>query len=315
MRLFIFILALVLRALFLFLVSDMLRFGVLAVNKPTGCSSRHVVDRIERLVRPAKAGHAGTLDPLATGVLVICVGKATRLIPYVQRMPKTYRAKFLLGRCSDTDDIEGEVTPLEHAPVPTAAAVKAALESFLGEIQQVPPAHSAVKVGGRRAYQLARAGKPIALAPRMVTIRCLRISHYEYPELGLDIECGSGTYIRALGRDLARLLGTAAVMSELERSAIGPFHIDAALPLHAASSETVASSMNSPLAAIPDAPRIVLNDLDLIEIQHGRPIDMPQGIATDGPSTEYAGVDSSENLLAILAEKTPRKLWPKKTFF
>ncbi len=134
-------------------------FGVLNVDKPAGLTSRDAVDRVERLVQPARAGHAGTLDPLATGVLVICVGQATRLIQYVQRMPKTYLATFLLGQTSETDDLEGQLTPVAAATEPTREAVERALPQFIGDIQQQPPIHSAIKLAGRRAYQLARAAR------------------------------------------------------------------------------------------------------------------------------------------------------------
>src|SRR5215213_4779856 len=144
----------------------MVPFGLLNVNKPPGVTSREAVDRVERLVRPAKAGHAGTLDPLATGVLVICVGQATRLIRFVQRMPKRYRATFLLGYSSESDDTEREVVAIPNAVVPTRSMIDFVLPQFLGEIQQRPPAYSAIKVAGRRAYKLARRGKEVELAAR-----------------------------------------------------------------------------------------------------------------------------------------------------
>ena len=133
-------------------------FGLLNVNKPAGVTSRDVVNRVQRLVRPERVGHAGTLDPLATGVLVVCLGPATRLVEYLQRLRKRYRAAFLLGRTSDTEDIEGQVVELAAPPRPTPAQIAAVLPRFLGQIEQVPPAFSALKLAGRRAYELARAG-------------------------------------------------------------------------------------------------------------------------------------------------------------
>jgi tRNA pseudouridine55 synthase len=250
-------------------------FGLLNVDKPAGCSSRHVVDVVERLVRPAKAGHAGTLDPLATGVLVICVGKATRLISYVQQMPKRYRATFQLGRHSETDDIEGEVVELRAAPVPTIGQIDETLRQFLGEIEQVPPLHSAVKVGGRRAYALARRGKAVELAPRKVTIHGIEVRRYEYPELELEIECGSGTYVRSLGRDLAAALGTAAVMSALKRSAIGRFQIADALALDDVNGETVAKHLLPATAAVEHLPQVTVDTAQAVDLRNGRPIAMP----------------------------------------
>ena len=200
--------------------------GFFNVNKPTGQTSRWVVDQIQRIVRPAKVGHAGTLDPLATGVLVVAVGSATRLIDYVQQMPKRYRANFLLGCTSPTEDVDGEVVPLENPMVPTRVEIEAAIPAFLGEILQSPPAFSALKVGGRRAYSLARAGQAVELKPRSVSIHRLNVLGYEYPRLQLEIECSSGTYVRSLGRDLAEQLGTGAVMSALVRTAIGSFRVE-----------------------------------------------------------------------------------------
>ena len=185
-------------------------FGILNVDKPTGITSRDAVNRVERLFGKVKCGHAGTLDPLATGVLVICVGPATRLIQYVQRLPKQYRAVFQLGRESVTDDVEGEVELVAGAPEPTRAEIEAALPQFLGDILQRPPAHSAIKVDGQRAYDLARRGEEFELPARTISIYRLEVLRYEYPELELAIECGSGTYVRSLGRDLAAALGTAA---------------------------------------------------------------------------------------------------------
>src|SRR5690606_32379886 len=145
-------------------------FGVLNINKPPEWTSRDVVNRVQRLVRPAKAGHAGTLDPLATGVLVVAIGSATRLISYVQRLPKHYRGTFLLGRTSPSDDTELEATLLADAPIPTREEIEKQLGAFVGEIQQRPPIYSAIKVQGRKAYDRARGGEAMELAARPVTV-------------------------------------------------------------------------------------------------------------------------------------------------
>jgi tRNA pseudouridine55 synthase len=298
-------------------------FGILSINKPPGCTSRDVVNRAERIVRPSKAGHAGTLDPLASGVLVICVGKATRLIQYVQQMRKQYHALFLLGHRSETDDAEGEVLALSDAPIPDRVQLEQVLPRFLGEIQQRPPAYSAIKSGGRRAYQLARQGRAPELAARAVTIHDISIERYGYPELDLAIECGSGTYIRALGRDIAAALGTAAVMTALRRTAVGRFHIDDALALENLSLESLSQYLQSPLAAVAHLPRVVLTDADVIEISHGRPVrqtpaDIPAAQAAS-PSKhesaeEWAAVDHKGELVAILRQKHAGEFWPKHNF-
>ena len=204
---------------------------------------------VKRLLRPAKTGHAGTLDPLASGVLVVCVGPATRLIDYVQRMPKRYRATFLLGRTSPTEDIEGEVKMLANAPQPSRDEIASAAARLTGEIRQRPPAYSALKVAGRRAYDLARAGHEIELAPRTIIVHSIDTIDYAYPQLTLDIRCGSGTYVRSLGRDLAESLGTGAVMSALERSEVGHFHIADAWPFDRLTASNVSEWLGPPLDA------------------------------------------------------------------
>jgi tRNA pseudouridine55 synthase len=292
-------------------------FGILNVIKPSGLTSREVVDRVERITRPEKTGHAGTLDPLATGVLVICVGQATRLIRYVQQMPKRYRATFLLGRQSETDDTEGEVIELAGAVEPTTSALDEALAKFIGVIQQRPPAHSAIKIAGRRAYKLARKGKQVELDARPVTIHEINVARYEYPELALDIVCGSGTYVRALGRDLGAALGTAAVMCALERTAIGEFSIADAVTLDEVTSNSLPQHLQSPLAALRDLPQIALAVAQIEEVRNGRPIVgaiVPKGDPLLSQPAESAAIDPAGKLVAILFEKRPGELWPALNF-
>ncbi len=294
-------------------------FGILNVDKPAGLTSRDAVNRVEKLFRNVKCGHAGTLDPLATGVLVVCVGPATRLIQYVQRMPKQYRAEFQLGRKSATDDVEGEVELVAGALEPTRAQIETALPLFLGDILQRPPIHSAIKVGGQRAYDLARRGEEFKLPERTITIHRIEILRYEYPELELAIECGSGTYVRSLGRDLAAALGTAAVMSALVRTAIGDFGLPNAVALDALTNDTVAAHLHPPLEALTDLPQIALTEKQLAELRHGRPIELRSAMRPDKESvaaanTEWAAIDPSGRLAAILFEKLPNQLWPAKNF-
>jgi tRNA pseudouridine55 synthase len=305
-------------------------FGILNVDKPAGLTSRDAVNRIEGLVRGVKCGHAGTLDPLATGVLVVCVGPATRLIQYVQRMPKHYQAVFQLGRRSVTDDIEGEVELVADAAEPTRAEIEAVLPQFVGEIEQRPPAFSAIKVAGQRAYDLARRGDEFELPVRTITIYRLELLRYEYPELELAIECGSGTYVRSLGRDLAAALGTAAVMSSLVRTAIGDFRVENAVALDAITNSTFAEHLQPPIEALKRLPQLALNDRELAELRHGRPIER-RGVARSpaeagspsaarsvaaaaSPSAEWAAVDPAGRLAAILFEKHPNQLWPARNF-
>jgi tRNA pseudouridine55 synthase len=291
--------------------------GILNVNKPTGMTSRNVVDRVERLVCPARVGHAGTLDPLATGVLVICVGQATRLIQFVQRMPKTYRATFLLGQTSNTDDVDGQVLVVEGATDPGHEVVERELAKFVGEIEQRPPAHSAVKLAGRRAYHLARRGVEVQLQPRTITVHRIDVRRYEYPELELDIECGSGTYIRALGRDLGEALETGAVMAALQRTAVSKFRIDDAFSIEELDAATLKERLQPALAAVTDLPQVTLTEAQLLELRHGRPILtswLRDGKDAMIDAAELVAVDSAGRLAAILYEKLPGELWPRQNF-
>ena len=289
--------------------------GILNVNKPAGWTSRDVVNRVQRLVRPAKAGHAGTLDPLATGVLVVCVGPATRLISYVQQMPKTYEATFLLGRTSPSEDVETEITELADAPEPSLAEIEACLPQFLGTIEQRPPAYSALKVKGQRAYKLAREGKAVELKSRPVEIYELTIDHYQYPELRLTMRCGSGTYVRSLGRDLAESLGTGAVMSGLTRTAIGDFAVGEGLDIEQLDGELIAKSLVAPLAAVSHLPRLVLSDSQWEELRHGRLISVEEaGVVPKSEEEIFVAVNSSGELVALVREKRPGLLGAASNF-
>ncbi len=283
--------------------------GVLNLNKPAGWTSRQVVNVVQRLAKPDKVGHAGTLDPLATGVLVVCVGAATRLIEYVQRMPKTYRGTFLLGRQSPTEDVDGQVTELPNPPMPSRDRIVEAAARLVGQIQQRPPAYSALKVDGRRAYALARKGEHVELKPRPVTVYRIELTAYDYPELTLDVECGSGTYIRSLGRDLAESLGTAAVMSALTRTAIGGFHLAEAIDPAGLTPSDWAGHLQPPLTAVGSLPRIELSAAEATEIRHGRVIRRH----TPGSDTpEYAAIDPTGRLTAILISRGGDQLGPKR---
>lgn len=287
-------------------VWNIIVFGLLNINKPLRKSSRDAVNRVQRLVRPVKVGHAGTLDPLATGVLVIGLGPATRLIQYVQQLPKQYTGTFLLGRRSDSDDLEGEVVELVNPVVPTIDDVLAAMPQFTGTIQQRPPIFSALNVNGKRAYALARAGKHVELAARPVTIHDLRVVRYAYPELVLNIGCGSGTYIRALGRDLAESLGTAAVMSALERTAIGDFTIASAIDLSDLAEDSLTTHLLPAEAAIQHLDSVELSGDEIALINNGLTIDRPE----HGFSGEIAALDAAGHLVAIVAPRTPDHLRP-----
>jgi len=282
--------------------------GLINLHKPGGISSRQAVDVVKRLVRPAKAGHAGTLDPLASGVLVVCVGAATRLIEYVQQMPKRYTGTFLLGRSSPTDDIEGEVTTLPDPPRPMLGELKQAAAALTGEILQRPPAYSALKVEGRRAYDLARMGQPLELAPRPVSVYRMEVARYEYPELVLEIECGSGTYVRALGRDLAAALGTEAVMSALVRTAIGDFKLEDACRPEQLSRENLRQWLLPAFRAVARLPLVSLTAAEATQLRHGISI----GRSVDWAAGELAAIGPEGELVAIVEAQSDGGLRPTR---
>ena len=272
--------------------------GLLNVNKPVGITSRDVVNQVQRLVKPWKVGHAGTLDPLASGVLVLAVGKATRLIKYVQRMPKLYQATFLLGYESDTEDVSGVLQELTSAPVPTREELLAQLPKFTGEIMQRPPAYSALKVKGERAYALARKGQDVALDPRPVQVYQMELLDYEFPQFSLSISCGTGTYIRSLGRDLAQSLGTVAVMETLVRRSIGSLAVEDAVLLKTLHSEGVQKHLLPVTRAVEELPSIVLEKQFLKKVEKGQPIQLPSHCQAQ----EVALCDEGGDLLAILVD-------------
>ncbi|HEY1188352.1 MAG TPA: tRNA pseudouridine(55) synthase TruB, partial [Gemmata sp.] len=198
--------------------------GLLVIDKPGGMTSRDAVNRVQRwFPRKTKIGHTGTLDPLATGVLVVCVGLATRLAGYVQAMSKSYSSRFRLGATSDTDDADGAVVEVATATPPAREEIDTALGRFVGSIEQLPPAVSALKVDGRRAHDLVRKGQEVALAPRPVRIDAVRVRRYEWPWLDVEVDCGKGTYIRSIARDLGAALGCGGMVQALRRTRVGPF--------------------------------------------------------------------------------------------
>lgn len=204
-------------------------FGFLNIDKPLGMTSHDVVARARRAFGVRKVGHAGTLDPLATGVLVICLGRATRLSEYVMHAQKRYTARVQFGATTTTYDAEGEITTTQDAGHLTAEIVRAALPAFEGEQLQTPPMYSAIKKDGRKLYDLARAGQTVMLQPRPVRIESITLLAWEPPVATLDVRCTSGTYIRSLAYDLGQALGVGAFLAGLRRTQSGNFLIEDAL--------------------------------------------------------------------------------------
>lgn len=212
--------------------------GMLLVDKPAGWTSFDAVNYVRRIVaetedeRPkqVKVGHTGTLDPFATGLLVLLIGKDyTKRAGQLSKLDKTYEVTMHLGADSSTGDPEGGLTPVTDRQ-PTEADIMAALKKFTGRIEQTPPAYSAVKVGGQRAYKLARAGKPVEIGPRQVTVNTLELVGYEYPDISLTADVSSGTYVRSLVEDIGRVLDTGAYTAALRRTRVGKYDVSDATP-------------------------------------------------------------------------------------
>ncbi len=273
-------------------------------------TSHDVVATVRRIAgRGVKVGHAGTLDPFATGVLVVCMGQACRLADYVQAQHKCYRAVVVLGATSATDDPEGPIAPTSGARPPAEDEIRAALLRLTGSIEQVPPAHSAIHIDGRRAYKLARAGKPVQPAARTVEVRRIDLLKYEYPRLEIEVQCGGGTYIRAIARDIGRITGAGGYCSELTRTRIGLFTLDTAVEL---AKLDIARDLIPPLMALPDMPKFPFSPDEITAIMLGKPIPMPKGQSS---ASEAALVDSGGRLIAIARPSADGKsLRPIKVF-
>ena len=203
--------------------------GILNVNKPSGCTSFSIVALVRRLAGEKRVGHAGTLDPAATGVLPICLGQATRITEYLHDCTKEYIALIEFGTTTDTFDREGKVTCRKDTAPVTFQLIEKSLISFQGTIEQVPPAYSAIKIKGRQSYELAREGIPVSHQPRKVKIDLIEILGFENPCLKIKIRCSKGTYIRSLANDLGEMLGCGAYLKDLVRTAYGPFTLDSSI--------------------------------------------------------------------------------------
>jgi tRNA pseudouridine55 synthase len=295
--------------------------GILIVAKPAGPTSHDVVALVRRLAATKRVGHGGTLDPFASGVLPIFLGHGTRVVEYHLGDRKAYRATVCFGASSTTDDLEGELTPVE-APAPTRDVVEAALPGLTGPISQRPPAYSAIKVGGRRAYALARAGETVELAERDVTIHSLDLVSWDAtdparPIAIVDVACSAGTYIRALARDLGASLGSAAYLGALTRTASGPFTIDHATALD----EIRTAAAESPTGLLPfllpldrgldGFPVVTLTDEEMAAVARGQFIRPVGGLP--GPADHYRLQDGAGTLVAI-ASATAGRLAPDKVF-
>jgi tRNA pseudouridine55 synthase len=289
--------------------------GILVVAKPVGPTSHDIVGLVRRLSATKRVGHGGTLDPFASGVLPIFLGKATRLVEYHLGDRKRYRATVCFGASSTTDDLEGELTP-SAGPAPSHEAVLAALASFRGPIQQRPPDYSAIKVAGRRAYAMARAGQAIELPPREVTIHAIEVTSWDgsdpdRPIAIIEVECSAGTYVRSLARDLGAAVGTAAYLGALSRTASGPFAVDAAIDVEAiraaaADDPAALKRLLLPIdAGLDGFPRLAVDGATIGALARGQAAALPAGAEppAEGP---ILVVDDDGRLVAVATLKDGR---------
>jgi tRNA pseudouridine55 synthase len=246
--------------------------GLVVVDKPGGLTSHDVVSRVRRLAGTRKVGHAGTLDPMATGVLVLAVDRATRLLGHLTLTDKRYDATIRLGVSTTTDDAEGETLETRSTEGLTEEEVRAGLDAFTGEIDQVPSSVSAVKIDGKRAYARVREGEQVELPPRRVTIHAIEVTAIELPDVRVSVHCSSGTYIRAIARDLGAALGVGGHLTALRRTAVGPFTLD-----HARTLEQLTDHFEvTPIAEAARAafPARELDDSQAADVRVGRRLDL-----------------------------------------
>jgi tRNA pseudouridine55 synthase len=289
--------------------------GVLVVDKPVGLTSHDVVQIIRRGTGIRRAGHTGTLDPRASGVLVILIGPAVRLSEYVSASDKRYQATIRLGSSTDTYDSEGVVTGSTSAVNLSEEEFTEILQQFVGEMEQVPPPYSAVKVKGRKAYEMAREGEEVDLAPRIINVYSLEVLEWAPPEAVIDVYCSSGTYVRSLANDLGKALGTGAHLVGLRRTKSGRFTLRDAVPLRRLQESFDAGNWYRHLIpaaeALGDWPMVELNADDVELIRHGHRI---PGEPTE--SVWARGVSQQGDLVALLEFSSETNEWqPRKVFF
>jgi tRNA pseudouridine55 synthase len=302
--------------------------GILVINKPAGPTSHDIVALVRRLTSVRRVGHGGTLDPFAMGVLPVFIGRATRMVEYHLSDEKRYRASVVFGARSTTDDLDGEMTPSD-GPAPTREAVEAALGSFRGSIEQVPPDHSAVHVDGKRAYEVARGGDKPELKSRHVVIHSLELTGWDTadpdrPLAELEVHCSAGTYVRSLARDLGERLGSGAYLGSLTRTASGPFTLDMAHDLDHVR-EQLAHGDTEELLLPPDAgldaiPQVQIRPSDREALARGQiiglhsPLSRPEGVIEPGDQGPLVRVVDDDGRLAAMAHVRKGRIYPTKVF-
>jgi len=286
--------------------------GVLPVDKPTGPTSHDVVATARRQLGLRRIGHTGTLDPFASGLLLLCLGPSTRLAEYLTGLPKSYVATLHLGVVTDTDDLEGTVmTRVESLESVTPDRLERALDEQRGEILQVPPRFSAKKVGGRKLYEAARAGEEVEIQPSRVQVTRLVATRFEPPEVDIEVDCSSGTYIRALARDIGERLGVGAHLTALRRTRIGRFDVEQAIGMEQLTDPAaVSSALLSPAEALGDMPAVTLPESERSILAHGGSVPAPEGTPEDGPLALLA----ADGALMAIGERRGSRIQPRKVF-
>ncbi|MBI5293847.1 MAG: tRNA pseudouridine(55) synthase TruB [Chloroflexi bacterium] len=293
--------------------------GVLVVDKPVGMTSHDVVQVIRNGTSLRRAGHTGTLDPRASGVLVILVGPAVRLSEYVSASDKRYQAIIRLGSTTDTFDADGRFTRSNVPVNVTEAQFEEVLKSFIGEIEQTPPPYSAVKVQGRKAYEMARQGEEVDLTPRKIQVHHLEVLEWAPPEVVVDVHCSSGTYVRSLANDLGEKLGCGAYLVGLRRTKSGRFSLRDAVPLRKLQEAFTAGNWYQYLIpaaeALGDWPAVELSPDEVEAVRHGHRVKVKEG----NTEAKVRGVSTQGELVALMelatAEDGSSEWQPKKVFF
>lgn len=289
--------------------------GILNINKPPRWTSHDVVARVRRLLGLKRAGHAGTLDPLATGVLLVCLGQATRVAEYLMTGEKVYRASARLGITTDTYDIDGKITASTPVPAFSRQELLGALALFVGQTTQTPPPFSAIKKQGVRAYQKARRGEEVQLAPRPVRIHRIELQEWQPPTLTIEVSCDPGTYIRSLAHDLGQLLHCGAVLSALTRTQSGAFTLSDAITMEdlttAVAESQVARHLHPLTAALGALTPVMIDATAGLRLLQGRSIP-----CSSAPSTRLGYAQEPDGTVRAILRYEPATglWWPKKTF-
>jgi len=286
--------------------------GWLNIDKPEGMTSNQVIGRVRRALNAQKLGHAGTLDPLATGILPIALGEATKTISFAQDRDKVYSFTIQWGEARNTDDREGEITHTSDKR-PTVAEISALIPRFIGEIEQTPPQFSAIKIDGERAYDLARAGEAIEMKSRIVSVYALRLLGTTPDTATLELHCGKGTYVRAIARDMGVILGCFGHVSALRRLAVGQFTTENAIPLD--TFEKMAQSSDPDRYLLPvetvldDIPALALTDDEISRIKQGQTLKLLS--RQDIGRLDIAGINETTDLILAIGDNKPLALLEK----